>query len=408
MDLTETVKKIDNYMEHHREEMVDFLREFISIRSVTYEEGEAVRWFSTKLKKFGYDEVRIDPVGNCLGRVGSGKTVLLYDAHIDTVAPGDLAEWGFDPLQARIEDGKIIGRGAGDDKACLTDFAFAGRALKELSLEGDFTFWLSASISEEDVEGSCVRAMMEENNDIKPDFIMVGEASEMRVIRGHKGRALLKIDVFGKTAHASAAWRGENSLIKAIPLMLNLDGWKEFDEDPFLGAGSIEVTNVMTNTPSLNTIPGKTTVFVDRRIALGESKEKLLEEIQAWVDEVGGKAMIDVEKVTTYTGYQIEQEDYFPSWVIPEDHPLIRNGVKTFSALFGKDPVVGAWDFCSNATQLCGRTGIPGIGFGPGDGSLAHSTQDSVPIDELVDAAKFYALFPVMLTSTSTTDLPWH
>ncbi|MFO7731915.1 MAG: YgeY family selenium metabolism-linked hydrolase, partial [Spirochaetia bacterium] len=61
-------------------------------------------------------------------------------------------------------------------------------------------------------------------------------------------------------------------------------------------------------------------------------------------------------------------------------------------------PVVGAWDFCSNATHLCGRTGIPSIGFGPGDGSLAHSTQDSVPIDELVDAAKFYALFALMIT----------
>ncbi len=394
MHIEKATKAIQNYMELHKDEMVDFLCEFVAIKSVTYEEGPAIEWFHQKLAEFQFDEVRIDAVGNCLGRVGNGKTVLLYDAHIDTVDPGDQQEWGFDPLQAKIEDGKVIGRGAGDDKACLTAFAFAGRAMKELGLEGDFTFWLSASISEEDVEGSCVKAMMEENRDIKPDYILVGEASEMRIIRGHKGRALLKVDVPGKAAHASAAWRGENSLTKAIPLLQKVDGYDEFNEDPFLGSGSIEVTNLKCNTPSLNTIPGKTTVFIDRRIACGESAADLTREIEPWVREVHGRTSIDTEQVNTYTGYKIEQEDYFPSWVVPEDHPLIQAGITTFLALFGRQPVVGAWDFCSNATHLCGRTGIPSIGFGPGDGSLAHSTQDSVPIDELTDAAKFYTLFP--------------
>jgi len=398
MNADAAVGKIQNYMEVHKDQMVDFLCDFIAIKSVTYEEGPAVEWYSCKLKEFGFDEVRVDAVGNCLGRVGDGKTVLLYDAHIDTVEPGDTAEWGFEPLQAKIEAGKVFGRGAGDDKACLTAFAFAGRALRELGMDGDFTFWLSASISEEDVEGSCVKAMMEENNDIKPDYIVVGESSEMRIIRGHKGRALLKVEVPGKAAHASAAWRGENSLTKAIPLLQKVDAYKEFAEDPFLGRGSIELTNLKCNTPSLNTIPGKTTVFIDRRISRGESQGELIQEIDPWVREVQGTTSIDTEQVTTYTGYKIEQEDYFPSWVVAEEHPLIQAGIQTFSTLFGKEPVVGAWDFCSNATHLCGRTGIPSIGFGPGDGSLAHSTQDSVPIDEMVDAAKFYALFPLVIS----------
>ncbi len=398
MHVEAPVEKIQDYMDAHKEEMVKFLSDFIAIRSVTYEEGPAVQWYSGKLKELGFDEVRVDAVGNCLGRVGHGKRVLLFDAHIDTVEPGDAAEWGFDPLQARIEDGKVFGRGAGDDKACLTAFAFAGRALTELGLAGDFTFWLSASISEEDVEGSCVKAMMEENSDIRPDYIVVGEASEMRIIRGHKGRALLKVEVPGKAAHASAAWRGENSLTKSIPLLQKVDAYNKFTEDPFLGRGSMEVTNLKCNTPSLNTIPGKTTVFIDRRISCGESQAELLQEIAPWVQEVQGSTSIDIEQVTTYTGYRIEQEDYFPSWVVPEEHPLIQAGIHTFATLFGKKPVVGAWDFCSNATHLCGRTGIPSIGFGPGDGSLAHSTQDSVPIKELVDAAKFYALFPFMIS----------
>lgn len=397
MALEKFYQDISSWMDGKKDEMVEFLKEFISIKSVTYEEGPAVTWYSEKLKSFGYDEVRIDPVGNCLGRVGSGKSVLLFDAHIDTVNPGKAEDWGIEPLKASYIDGVIRGRGAVDDKACLTGFAFAGRALKELGLDGDYTMWVSASISEEDVEGSCVKAMMEENPDIKPDYIVVGEASEMRVIRGHKGRALIKVEVSGKAAHASAAWRGENALIKALPLIKGIDDMKDFVEDPFLGKGSIEVTKVECDTPSLNTIPGKATVYIDRRISCGESVSDLLNEIKPLTDQVGGKASVDVEEVTTYTGFQIQQEDYFPSWVIPEEHVLISTGIETFKQVFGKDPVVGAWDFCTNATHLCGRTGIPAIGFGPGDGSLCHSTQDSVKDTELVDSAKFYALFPLAM-----------
>ncbi|MFO7848921.1 MAG: YgeY family selenium metabolism-linked hydrolase [Spirochaetia bacterium] len=400
--LKETARSIDDYMTNHREEMVRFLCDLVSIKSVTYKEEAAVSWYAEKLKSFGFDEVRVDPVGNCLGRVGNGKTVLLCDAHIDTVEPGDPEEWGFEPLQAKIENDTIIGRGAGDDKACLTGFAFAGKAIKELGLGENFTFWVSASIAEEDVEGSCVKAMMEEAPDIQPDFILVGEASEMRIIRGHKGRALLKVDVPGKAAHASAAWRGENALTKSIPLMQKIDAYNDFQEDPNLGSGSMEITNLKCGSLSFNTIPGKVTVFIDRRIACGESKKDLLEEIAPYVDEVGGRASIDVEHVTTYTGYKIEQEDYFPSWIIPEDHVLIRSGKQAFRTLFERTAEVGVWDFCSNATHLCGRTGIPSIGFGPGDGSLAHSNQDSVPVAELIDAAKFYSLFPVIISNNTT------
>ena len=115
---------------------------------------------------------------------------------------------------------------------------------------------MSGFISEEDVEGSCVKAMLEENPDIKPDFVLVAESSNNRVIRGHKGRALIKITVPGKCAHASTAWRGDNALVKALPIMDKVDKFQDFVEDPFLGKGSIEVTMVDCKAPSLNTIPG--------------------------------------------------------------------------------------------------------------------------------------------------------
>jgi putative selenium metabolism hydrolase len=347
-------------MEKEQDNIVEFLKEFIAIESVTYNEGEAVKFLADKMKEFGYDEVRIDPVGNVLGRIGSGKTVILYDAHIDTVEPGDPKDWGFNPLEAQVKDGEIWGRGAVDDKGCLTGITYAGKAIKELGLEKDFTLWVSGSVSEEDVEGACVQAMMEENKDIKPDYVLVAEPSEMRLVRGHKGRALLKITVPGKAAHGSAAWKGENALIKALPVIEGIDKHNDFTEDEFLGKGTIEVTKVECKTPSLNTIPGEVTIFCDRRISCGESLEDLIEEVEPYVSKAAGaKAEIDTEKVKTYTGYDITCVDYFPSWVMPEEHEIVVAGEKAFKELFGKDAVVGRWDFSTNATHLCGRTGVP-------------------------------------------------
>jgi len=398
MDQKVALEAIDSYVSRHADEVVAFLKEFIAIRSVTYEEGDAISFFAGKLKDFGFDEVRIDAVGNALGRVGSGKTTLLYDAHIDTVEPGNPAVWGMNPLEAEIVDGVLRGRGAVDDKGCLTAAAFAGRAIKELGLDTDFTLWVSGSISEEDVEGSCVKAMMEESSDIKPDYILVAESSDNRIVRGHKGRALIKIDVPGKCAHASAAWRGENALIKSLPIMERIDKYNDFVEDPFLGRGTIEVTKIECDTPSLNTIPGGTVITCDRRISCGETIEELLKEIEPMIADVkGASARIDTEHVTTYTGYQMECVDYFPSWVLEEQHPLIQAGVAAYIGMFEREPVVGRWDFCTNATHLCGRMGIPAIGYGPGDSSLCHSTDDKVPVAELLDAIRFYAALPLFV-----------
>ena len=395
----EALAQIKEYVKAQEDEVVQFLKDFIAIESVTYNEGNAIQFLAGKMKEFGFDEVRVDPVGNVVGRVGSGKTVLMYDSHIDTVELGDPADWGMDPLKAEMEEGKVLrGRGAVDDKGCLTGITFAGKALKALGLDKDFTLWVSGSISEEDVEGSCVKAMLEENPDIKPDFVLVAESSNNRVIRGHKGRALIKITVPGKCAHASTAWRGDNALVKALPIMDKVDKFQDFVEDPFLGKGSIEVTMVDCKAPSLNTIPGEAVITCDRRISCGETIDELLKEASQFYEGIDGvTAAIDTEKVKTYTGYDITCVDYFPSWVMPEDHPLIQAGVETFTELFDKAPVVDKWEFCTNATHMCGRLGIPAIGYGPGDDSLCHSTQDKVPVDQLMDAICFYASLPIMV-----------
>lgn len=395
-NMNSMAQKISHYMHEKEEEIINFLAQLVAIPSTTYHERDAIQWFAQQLELFEYDEIRIDPVGNCLGRIGSGETVVLCDAHIDTVEPGDPNAWGFNPLQAKIENRTISGRGVVDDKGPLTALVFAGRAIKELELDSDITFWISASISEEDVEGSCVQAMMKHAN-ITPQVVIVAESSDGHIIRGHKGRALIKMEVVGKAAHASEAELGENALIKAIPLIQALDSWKNFPADPFLGKGSIEITNVICDSPSLNTIPGKVTVIADRRISLGETKEELLDQLKPYLALSDATACIDTEQIKTYTGYEINQIDYFPSWVLEESHPVIQAAKSAYTVLTGKDPVVTRWNFCTNATYLCGIAEIPSVGYGPGDHGLCHSDHEILSYDDLTEAAAMYALIALAM-----------
>lgn len=398
MDKTVALDKIKSYIDENQDQIVKDLQDFIAIESVTYNEGEAAKFLEEKMRSYGFDEVRVDKVGNVLGRVGEGKTVLLCDAHIDTVELGDPANWKFPPLSGHLEDGVVHGRGAVDDKGPLIGLTWAGKALKALGLDQDFTLWVTGSVSEEDVEGACVEAMMKENPDIQPDFVLVGESSGLRLIRGHKGRALVKLNVPGKAAHASAAWRGENALIKSLPVIKAVDDFQDFEEDPFLGKGTMEVTNVDCVSPSLNTIPGEAIVTCDRRISCGETIEDLIAEAEGFAEGVEGvTAEIDTENVTTYTGYEITAVDYFPSWVLEENHELVQAGAEAYKSLFDEEPEITKWDFSTNATHLCGRMGIPAIGFGPGEESLCHSNEDQLPVDELIKAVKFYSALPLFV-----------
>ncbi|MEA4812056.1 MAG: YgeY family selenium metabolism-linked hydrolase [Anaerolineaceae bacterium] len=402
MPFKNKIEAVNQYIVSVQDELLADLKSLIGIPSITYQEGNAVEFLAQKMRSFGFDEVKVDPVGNLLGRVGSGKPVFLYDAHIDTVGAGELSDWAHPPFEAEFKNGILSGRGAVDDKGCLMAITYAARALKALNLDKGFTLWVSASVAEEDVEGSCVAAMMKESPDLKPDYILVAEASENRIIRGHKGRALIQITIPGKAAHASAAWHGENALIKALPVVERIDGFNAFIEDPFLGKGTIEVTNLLCDTPSLNTIPGKATIICDRRISCAETQAEIIREAENFIRDIpGAKAAINTEKVTSYTGYQIECEDYFPSWVIAEEHPLIQAGVKTYELLFNKKAEVTRWDFCTNATHLCGRTGIPSMGFGPGEESLCHTSQDQVSFTELLDALRFYVMLPLVASHNS-------
>jgi putative selenium metabolism hydrolase len=384
----------------YENDIVEFLRDLVAIPAESCQEGAVIQRIKREMEKVGFDEIRIDPMGNILGRIGSGKHVIMMDSHVDTVGVGDRREWKWDPYQGKFEDGFIYGLGSCDQRAGMASLVYAGRLIKELGLGGDFTFYAVGTVQEEDCDGLAWIYILRESG-IKPDCVVVTEPTNLRIHRGHRGRMEIEVHLRGRSCHASAPERGDNPIYKMTTLIGEIEELNNrLLNDPFLGKGTIAVTNVRSVSPSLCAVPAECTIHLDRRLTAGETKESAVAEVRA----LSGAQDADIEvlryEVPSYTGLVYPTEKYFPTWVLEEDHPLIQAAIETCRGLHDKAPIVDKWVFSTNGVGSMGTCGVPTVGYGPGDETCAHSVNERVSIEQLLDAARFYAAFPVVYCAT--------
>ena len=157
-------------------------------------------------------------MGNILGRIGSGKTVIMMDSHTDTVGVGDPKEWGWDPYQGKVEDGYIYGRGPAISAPAWRAWCTPGKLIKELGLRGDYTVYMVGSVQEEDCDGLCWLYILKEDG-IRPDCVVITEPTRLGIYRGHRGRMEIEVHLRGKSCHASAPERGDNPIYKMSRLV---------------------------------------------------------------------------------------------------------------------------------------------------------------------------------------------
>ncbi len=382
-------EKIIRAAQSYRKELIGFLREIIAIPSPSGEEERIAKRIAREMKRVGFDEVFTDKLGSVVGKIGKGRIKILYDAHVDTVDIGDRNKWSFDPYKGKYEKGFIYGRGACDDKGCVASILYGGRLIKELGLEGDYTLYFTASVREEIHEGLALSQIIEKRK-IRPDYVLIGEPSNLNIGYGHKGRIELKITTKGKSCHAATPERGKNAIYGMAPIISRIERLnKKLKAKEPLGKGMIAVTKIETENTSLNTVPDDCAIYLDRRTTLGETKGRVIKELKSLLG--GSRAKVEVLK------HENGDERYYPAWILKEDHPLILAGIETYKTLFGKKPKIKTWPFCTNGSYTMGMKGIPTMGFGPGDPKYAHSIDEKIEADDLAPAVSFYALFPSIL-----------
>jgi putative selenium metabolism hydrolase len=382
----------------YQPEMTKFLRDMIRIPSESSDEEKVVLRIKEEMETVGFDEVRIDKMGNIIGRIGNGKHLIAMDAHIDTVGVGEMKNWLFDPYEGYEDNSIIGGRGGSDQEGGMASMVYAGKIIKELGLVQDYTLIITGTVQEEDCDGLCWQYLIQEEN-IRPEFVVITEPTNLNIYRGHRGRMEIKVTTSGISCHGSAPERGSNAIYKMAPILLELEKLNErlLDND-FLGKGTLTVSEIFYSSPSRCAVADGCSISIDRRLTDGETYLSALEEIRNLDSVKKAEALVEMYEYAkpSYTGLVYPTESYFPTWVLPEEHVVCKSAVKAYENLFLTKPKVDKWTFSTNAVSIMGRHNIPCIGFGPGKEEEAHAPNEKTFKEHLVKACAMYAVIPNM------------
>ncbi|OAN10987.1 peptidase M20 [Photobacterium jeanii] len=387
--------------QEYKADMTRFLRDMIAIPSESCNEEKVVLRIKEEMEKVGFDKVEIDPMGNVLGWIGHGPHLIAMDAHIDTVGIGNMDNWNFDPYEGMEDDEVIGGRGASDQEGGMASMVYAGKIIKELGLEDEYTLLVTGTVQEEDCDGLCWQYIIQESN-IRPEFVVSTEPTDCQIYRGQRGRMEIRVDVSGVSCHGSAPERGDNAIFKMGHMLNDIEKLSHnLGDDPFLGKGTLTVSEVFYTSPSRCAVADSCAISIDRRLTWGETWEGAIKEIEELdsVKKFGGKVSMYNYDRPAYTGLVYPTECYFPAWVIDEEHVATKTLEASYELLFDKKPTVDKWTFSTNGVSIMGRYGIPVIGFGPGKEPEAHAPNEKTWKDHLVTCAAMYAVIPQMYLS---------
>ena len=390
MEIWETIERRAKAL---ADETAHNLSDLVRIPSLSGEEGAVIERLAEMCEQAGFDEVRVDGLGNLVGRVGHGPKVMAIDAHIDTVDTGDEAQWHLPPFSGKIAEGKVHGRGSVDQKGGAASMITSGRMLKELGYDGAYSVYYTFTVMEEDCDGLCWNYLIEQEG-LVPAFAVITEPTNLGIYLGQRGRMEFDLTFGGVSAHGSAPERGDNAIYRASETALRVRELHErLRTDAFLGKGSVAVTAIQSDSPSLCAIPDRCAIHLDRRLTWGETMESATAELEAICDDQT-TISVPVYDRASFKGTVFEQSKYYPTWKIPADHDLVRAGTRVYSQLFGEPPRIDRWTFSTNGVAICGKHGIPCLGFGPGNEIYAHAPNEAIPVDHLVKASAFYTYLP--------------
>lgn len=382
--------------QEREEKVINLCQTLIQAKSYSGEENLAAEELKQFLTENGFDEVKIDSYGNILGTVKGkrpGKKIV-FDGHLDTVPVGNESDWTYPPFEAKIVDGKIYGRGTSDMKGAVAAMAnaaanFAADTKKEFAGE----IIVAGVVHEECFEGVAARAI---SSAVKPDYVVIGEASNCNLKIGQRGRGEIKVETFGVPAHSANPEKGVNAVYQMCRLVEAIRGLEPTSHKT-LGKGILELTDIKSSPyPGASVVPEYCVATYDRRLLVGETKESVLAPIQALIDEkkkeypeLKAKVSYAMGEEKCYTGETIQGERFFPGWLFEKEEEFVQDVVKELNQM-GFTPEITQYNFCTNGSHYAGEAEIKTIGMGPSKENLAHTINEYIEIEQLIKVTSCY------------------
>ena len=379
-----------------REQAIHLCQALIQRQSYSGHEDGVVARMKQAFHELAYDDIYVDSYGNILGRIKGNRRgkVLLLDGHIDIVPVPDPSRWTHQPFGGEIADGKIYGRGSSDMKGAVAAM-MAAAAFFAQDTQRDFAgeVIVSGVVYEECFEGVAARKISER---IHPDYVVIGESSELNLKRGQRGRAEIVVETFGKPAHSANPRAGINAVYKMAELIREIAKLKA-PAHPILGEGILELTDIKSSPyPGASVVPDYCRATYDRRLLVGETKQSVLQPLLDLIRErKSGDTQFDATVSFAagvdrcYTGEEIRGERFFPGWVFDDTDEFVETALAGLRGA-GLDPKITQYSFCTNGSHYAGEAGIKTIGFGPSRENLAHTIDEYIEVDQLLKATMGY------------------
>lgn len=378
------------------QEVISLCRSMIMAQSYSGNEKKTGEILGDFFRSHGFDEVIVDGYGNVIGHIKGNQPgpKVLFDGHMDTVPVTNEDEWEYPPFGAEIHDGKMYGRGTSDMKGALSAMAcaaanFAGEIGRNFC--GDI--YVAGVVHEECFEGVASRSI---SRIVKPDYVIIGEASGLNIKIGQRGRAEIVVETFGKPAHSANPEKGINAVYKMAKVIEAIRTLAP-PVHPVLGKGIMELTDIKSSPyPGASVVPEYCRATYDRRLLVGETRESVLEPLKKLCDELKKEdPELDVRvsyatgKEMCYTGKEISGERFFPGWLYSEQEDFVQD---VYKELWGQGytPEITQYNFCTNGSHYAGEAGIKTIGLGPSRENLAHTVGEYIELEQLIKVTDCY------------------
>lgn len=388
-----------------QERTLQLCRTLIGAESLSGAEQGAVVCMKESFEQLGFDQVQIDRYGSIIGTIKGNRPgpSILLDAHIDTVPVDATPAWEHPPFAGEVADGKLYGRGASDMKGALSAMTIACSAFAERN-NRDFAGSISvaAVVCEELFEGLGARSVCEL---VKPDYVIIGEASEMNLKIGQRGRAEVVVETTGVPAHSANPQKGVNAVTSMRKLLDAMDAIVPPHSDK-LGDGILVLTDLISSPyPGSSVLPKGCIATFDRRTLTGETEESVLAPVRACIERLTkedasfqAKTYIREGSIRCYTGETITAKRFFPAWEEQDGADYVQASLAALRTV-RPDTTLSAYSFCTNGSYYAGEAGIKTLGYGPSLESLAHTTDEYIALDALYEAVEGYQAILGALTS---------